>query len=169
MGAGFGKPDEFEQFRHAMARAPLRARQAEHDVVRDREMRKQRAFLGHVANPTLFGGQMQRVVGHAPSADVDAARVGALETAQQAQQRGLAAARGAEQREQRAGLHREMHVVQHGMAVEGLGNAGNAKCAHGREESDEEGGPACAASADLPAKANSRPEAASESAVSSAA
>ena len=40
---------------------------------------------------------MQAVASYTPAVDLDRARVGTLETAQQAQQRGLAAARGAEQ------------------------------------------------------------------------
>ena len=48
---------------------------------------------------------------HVPAADQDLARARHLEAGDHAQGRGLAAARGPEQRHELAGLDRERHVV----------------------------------------------------------
>jgi hypothetical protein len=89
-----------------VACAPLGAGQSEHDVLGDAQVRKQRAFLRHVADTPLLGRQMQAVAGHAAAIDLDRAGISALEAAQHAQQRSLAAARRAEQRDERTRAHR---------------------------------------------------------------
>ena len=61
---------------------------------------------------------MQLVADHAPAFDFDGAAIGLFETAQHAQQGGLAAARRSQQREQRAAFHRQIDAVQHRMAAE---------------------------------------------------
>ncbi len=74
-------------------------------------MRKQRAFLRHVADAALLGRHVQVVAGHAAAVDFDAAAIRAFEAAQQTQQGGLAAAGRSEQREQRAALDGEIDAV----------------------------------------------------------
>ena len=62
----------------------------------------------------LTGRQMRRHAGHVLAVDQDAAGVGRLEARQHAQQRGLAAARAAQQGEQLAALDLEIDAVDRG-------------------------------------------------------
>ena len=67
-----------------------------------RHVREQRVALEHGVHRTLF----RRLVGEVLAVEPDAARVGRIEAGDHAQQRGLAAAGGAEQREEFARLDR---------------------------------------------------------------
>jgi hypothetical protein len=86
--------------------------QAEGDVLEHRHVAEQRVVLEHEAHLPLahvhVGGVLAR--------EQDAARVGRLQARDDAQQRGLAAARRAQQREQLARADVQRHVPQ-GMEV----------------------------------------------------
>ncbi len=71
----------------------------------------------------LTGRAMRRHAGHVLAVDQDAAGVGRLEAGQQAQQRGLAAARAAQQGEQLAAFDVEIDAVDGGDRAEALGDA----------------------------------------------
>ena len=93
--------------------------QAEGDVARDRQMREQRVALEHhVDRPPV-----RRHAGDVLAVEQDAALVGRLEAGEHAQQRGLAAAGRAEQREELALVDVERHAVDGGEAAEALGDA----------------------------------------------
>ncbi len=81
--------------------------QAEHDVLADRQMRKQRVRLEHHRDVALRGREM----GDVASADQDAAVVSGFQSRDQPQRRRLAATRGAEQHVERARLEREREAV----------------------------------------------------------
>ena len=102
---------------------------------------KQRAILRHVADPPPMRRHMQAVPRQQPAADTDAAGIGALEAAQQAQQRGLAATRRAQHGEQAAGRHLQVDAGQHRAARERLAEAFD----------DELGGLGLAEAHDIPA------------------
>jgi hypothetical protein len=70
--------------------------QAEGDVLEHRHVAEQRVVLEHKAHVALA----HMHVGGVFAAEMDAAHVGRLQPGDDAQQRGLAAARGAEQRDQ---------------------------------------------------------------------
>ena len=72
----------------------------EGDVAGDGHMREQRVVLEH----DVHVAPVRRHVGHVPAGEHDAAVVGSLEAAEQPKRRRLAAARGAEQSDEAAGL-----------------------------------------------------------------
>ena len=89
------------------ARGDLRHLQAEGHVARHRAVGEERVVL----EDGVDGTAMRRDGGHVAAGDEDAARFGRLEAGQQAQQRGLAAARRAQKRQELAGSHVERHAV----------------------------------------------------------
>ncbi len=114
-----GEPDALEGGRHLAreriaAHAPLA--QPEGHVVAHRHVGPQRVAREHHADAALLRRHRVdgRVVHH------DAAGVGPREAGEHAQERGLAAAGGAEQRVELAGQHGHGHVPQHPRAVEAL-------------------------------------------------
>jgi porphobilinogen deaminase len=72
--------------------------EAENDVLGDRKMRNQRVRLEHHGDVALRGRQARDIV----AADEDTARIGVVETGDQAQRRRLAATGGAEQHVERS-------------------------------------------------------------------
>ncbi len=118
MGAPGGvarpEPDEVERFSRPGSTLSLPARKAEGDVLGDRQVGKQRTFLGDVADLSLVGWYVQAVCGgnHA-SVDRDRPAVGCDEADDQAQQRGLAASRRAEDRGEGPLRDDEVDLVQH--------------------------------------------------------
>jgi hypothetical protein len=114
-----GKADELEQFLDSPALA-LRARQPEADVPCRVQMREKGAVLGHIAHSAGLWREVCMNVFHHGPPDRDAAFVRTVETRQQAQQGGLATARGSEDSRQRTLRHLQVEVVQHEMVAEGL-------------------------------------------------
>ncbi len=91
--------------------------QAIADVALHRHLRKQRIVLEHHAHAALLDGQLR----HVGAAEGDAgAGVRRLQPGDQAQQRGLAAARGAQQRQHLARLHGQVGGLQAARAA-GIG------------------------------------------------
>ena len=91
--------------------------QPERDVARDRQMRKQRVALEHhVDRPPV-----RRHGGDVVAVEQDAARRRRLEAGEHAQQRGLAAARRPEQREEFAVRDVERKPLDRGQRAEALG------------------------------------------------
>ena len=66
---------------------------------------------------------MRRHAGHVVAVDQQAARIGSLEAGQQPQQRGLATARSAQQREQLAARDVQIDLVDGSDGAEALGQA----------------------------------------------
>ena len=103
-GLRFANCDSFTRFQHVGdARDDLRRRhavllQAEGDVLLHRHVRKQRVGLEHHVHRAL----VRRNARHVDAVDEDLAAGRLFEAGQHAQQRGLAAARAAEQAEQLA-------------------------------------------------------------------
>ncbi len=124
-----GEPRELDQVEEVADPAadlgparPLRSLpgvEAVGDVVGHAHVLEQRVVLEHEAHGPLLHGQARGVV----ALEQDAAAIGEVETGDDAQERRLARARGAEQAEQLAGPHLEVEVVQHGGRVEGLRQA----------------------------------------------
>src|SRR3546814_695381 len=95
--------------------------EAEGDVLLDVHVREERVGLEHHVHGPLVG----RHAGHVLALQQDGALAGRLEAGQHAQQRGLAAARGAEQREELAPEDVEGDVVDGDEVAETLGDADN--------------------------------------------
>src|ERR1700722_10452481 len=93
-------------------------------------MREQRAFLGDIADMAASRRHMHAVAADALAVDIDAARIRAFEPAEQAEQRGLAAAGRAEDGDQLARGNDQIHAAQHGLALERLGEAGDTYLRH---------------------------------------
>ncbi len=98
--------------------AHTRAAQAVGDVVEHVEVRKDRVGLEHHVGRS----QMRRHVGDTRTLDIDFAARREFEPGDHAQQRGLAAAGGAEQREKLATADRQDGVVDGSRAAEALGH-----------------------------------------------
>src|SRR5262249_22978743 len=94
--------DQLEQLRDAMVSAPLLAREPEGDIVGDREMREQRAFLRDIADLATLRGRVDATSRYDAPADADRTGVGTFETGDQAQQGGLATARRTQDRDEAA-------------------------------------------------------------------
>ena len=92
--------------------------QAEGDVLFDRHMREQRIGLEHHVDGPAIGRRAGKVL----AVEDDFARRRLLEARQHAQQRGLAAAGGAEQREEFAVVDIEREVVDGDEIAELLGD-----------------------------------------------
>ena len=110
------QPDEVERLADALA-----ARGAEADVGRDVEVREQRALLEDHPDPALLGLDPVAVRGDGAPADPHAAGVGALEARDHPQQRRLAGAAGAEQRDDRAAGDPQAGSVDRLQGAEGAG------------------------------------------------
>ena len=110
--------DEVEHRAHP--RGPPGTGEAEPDVVRHRQMREQRPLLWHEGDAAPVRREHGAGVDEAPPIERDGTRLRALETGDEAQQRGLAAARGAEQREDRAARDRQVDAAHHGNGAEGF-------------------------------------------------
>jgi hypothetical protein len=74
-------------------------------------MRKQRAFLRHVADAALLWPLEPAGRGNQLPRDENFPAIRPFEPGDQPQQRGLAAARGAEHRDQRAGSHLQADIA----------------------------------------------------------
>ena len=118
------EPDELERLARAGTASSLAAREAERDVLGDCQMREQRTLLGDVSDRSLVGRDVQAVGGRDHAAvDRDRPTVGRDEADDQAQQRGLAAPRCAENRGQRSLRDDEVDLLQHGASPVGLREA----------------------------------------------
>jgi len=91
------------------------------DVGRDRQVREERVVLEDDADPAPFGGNAACRIGDDDTLELDAPRIGLLETGDEAQGRRLAAPRGSEQGEELAGPHVEVDAPHGGVAAEALG------------------------------------------------
>ena len=89
---------------------------AEGDVLGDAEMGEERVVLEHDADVA----PVRRQAGDVAPVERHAAAVGREETGHDPEQRGLAAARGAEQRDELARPHGEVDAAQHGRRAEAL-------------------------------------------------
>ena len=125
-GLRAAQPLELDEGEHLLdARLDRRTRhpvlmQAESDVSGDGEMRKQRVALEHHVDGTAVRRNRRKVLAgeqHLPL-------VGRLEAGEHAQQRGLAAAGGAEQREELAGIDVEAEPIDRGNAGKALRDGG---------------------------------------------
>ncbi len=94
--------------RRHLGAAPALALQPEGHVLLDRQMRKQGIGLEHGVDGPL----VRRVVDDMLAVEQDGARIGVLETGQQSQQRGLTAARRAEQGEELVGQDGQRYVIE---------------------------------------------------------
>ena len=106
------------------ARPPRRAetprtRSGKGHVLADRQVRKERVVLEHHADLAAMGRQP----GHVHAVDPDRAGVGRLEPGDQVQGGRLAAARGAEERQELARLDRERQLVDRRHGAESLREA----------------------------------------------
>jgi hypothetical protein len=97
-------------------------------VARHRHVRPERVVLEHHADVPLVGRQPAH---HAP-AETDLARVGLVEPGDEAEQRGLATAGRAEQREQLAVADRQVDAVHRGGGAEALDQPGDGDVGHGQ-------------------------------------
>ncbi len=117
---------ELDEGEHLLdARVDRRSRhpvlmQAESDVSGDGEMRKQRVALEHHVDGTAVRRDRREVLAGEQHLPV----VGRLEAGEHAQQRGLAAAGGAEQGEELAGIDVEAEPVHRGDAGKALRDGG---------------------------------------------
>ncbi len=106
----------FLQPRLHLGRGQLPQAEPVADIVGHRHVRPERVVLEHHADAALVGRQP---VDH-PVAEADGPPIWLIEASQEAQQGGLAAARGAEQREELAVRHGEIHAVHRGHHAEAL-------------------------------------------------
>jgi hypothetical protein len=123
-----GEPVELHQLQQRMdlvanggLRGTLRTRahaQAERHVLEDRHVAEERVVLEHEAHRAF----LYALVGGVLAVEEDAAAVGDLESRDHAQQRGLARARGAEERHQLARLDVERDAVEGLERAEALGD-----------------------------------------------
>ncbi len=92
----------------------------ERDVLQRREMRKQVERLEHHADVTPQVAQGRTPPRHLGALEADAAAIGRLQPIDAAQQRALARAAGAANRDDVAGRDRQAHVLQHLQGAEAL-------------------------------------------------
>ncbi|MCY1379944.1 hypothetical protein D9M69_677130 [compost metagenome] len=83
-------------------------------------MGKQRVVLEHHANAALLGRHVVLAVAHGLAFERDAAAAGALQPGHGAQQRGLAAARGADQHADVASAQAQRHAVHRRLRLVGV-------------------------------------------------
>jgi hypothetical protein len=114
------EPDKFEQLIDPMPGASFPPRQAEDDVVGNRKMRKERAFLRNVSDPPPIRWHMELRPDDPLAADLDNSPVCMLEPTYQPQKGGLATARSTQDRNQRARRNRQGHIAQNYVAAERL-------------------------------------------------
>jgi len=84
---------------------------------------EERVVLEHKADLTFAGGDIRNVF--AVERNLAAARIGLLEAGDDAEQRGLAGAGGAEERDELAGGHVEIDAVERREGAEGFAKVGN--------------------------------------------
>ena len=111
-----------ERFGHAGGDLALRhtpLAQAVGHVLGNRHVREQRVGLEHGVHIAL----VRRYALHIVAADADEAFIGLFEAGEHAQRGGLPTARGAEQRQEFTGTHREIEVVDRNHGAEPLGDA----------------------------------------------
>ena len=123
------QPDHLEQLADPLP--SCRAGQPEGDVRLHREVRKQAALLGDVADPAPLGMDVRALAVDDLARDPDRAAVGSLEAGEQAQQRRLAAAGRSEDRRQRPRRHLQVEAGEHGVRAEALAQAADLNAAHG--------------------------------------
>ena len=127
LGALLGHADQLQQLApraRRSARAALApVDEAVADVLRHGQVGEQRVGLEDDAEVALRRRQMR----HVAAGDLDAAGVLRLEPGDHAQQRGLAAARGAEEADELALLHLQRDVVERGEGAEALGHRPDAQ------------------------------------------
>ena len=118
-----GEPHHVEGFAHPTG--PLLAAdawQAVGHVGADVEVGEQRPVLEDHADAPPFGRHGDPVAGEHPTADPHLTGVGRLEPGDDAQQGGLTASAGAEQRQHAPVGHLDRHVPEHDRRAEGLGD-----------------------------------------------
>ena len=121
--ARIAKADGCQQLSHAHATLlPVRAAQAEGDVVGHRQVRKQGIVLKHHADFALFGRQMQCRGAHDDAIETNFAAADALEAGNGPRHGRLAAARRAEQAADGALLQRKGEGIHHNLTAVGVGN-----------------------------------------------
>ena len=98
-------------------------RQAKAHVARHVQMRKQRIVLKNHTDAPRFGRQVLLGAADNVTGQPDAAAVGALEPGDGAQQGGFAAAGGADQHADLAGLQTERRLIDRSLAAAGILNA----------------------------------------------
>ena len=119
-----GQPHEFEHLGHARgARGARQVVDAKADVAPHVQMRKQGVVLKHHANLTIFGGQIEAGAAHHLAGEFDAARRCGLQPGHGPQQRGFAAARGANQHADVARAQTQRHVAHGRLAVARISHA----------------------------------------------
>ena len=102
--------------------------QREGDVLVDREVRIERVVLEHEGGVAVGGVKVL----HRLAVDQDVAGVDVLEAGDGAQRRGLAAARGAEEDDELAVLHREVDVLDDVQRAEMLVGVAELDLSHDR-------------------------------------
>ena len=134
VGVRRGQLDEVEHLAHpgrAGGGRPLRLRQPEADVGGDVEVREERALLRDVADPALLRRDRAALAGDDTVVEPDAAGCRREEARDQAEQRGLAAARGAEHGGEGALGDDEVDPVHGADVAEGVGDSRQLDPAHG--------------------------------------
>ena len=119
-----GEPDDAEQLADLLSDlrlGQLAHGEAERDVVAHGHVLEGRVVLEHEADAPALRRDARRVL----AVDLDGAAVGTLQPGDDAQQRGLAGARGTEQRCQRPIRHLERDVVERRERSEVLGDVAN--------------------------------------------
>ena len=110
------QPHQGQHFGHTRGTGRGRqVAQAKGDVAPHVQVRKQRVVLEHHANAALLGRHVQRGTAHGVFFQLDLAAVDALQPRHRAQQRGFAAARGANQHPDIARAQAQRHVVDRGV------------------------------------------------------
>ena len=115
-----GQAHEIERFGYPSRPLLLGAvseAEPEVDVARHGHMREERVTLKHGVHRAALGGNP----GDVDPVDQDRAGLVFLESAEKAERRRLAASRGAEQREELAGLDGEIDALEHELIPVGLG------------------------------------------------
>ena len=116
--------DQGKRLRHALGNLILGdafAPQPVADIRRHIHVREEGVGLEHHVDRS----QVRRNAGHVLAVDLDAAGIGRLQPGQQAEQRGLAAARAAQQGEQLAAGDLEIDIVDGDDGAEALGRPFN--------------------------------------------
>ena len=106
-----GQTHELEQLTdpRSPARGPA---QPEPHVVRHRQVPEQGTVLRHQSDVAALGGHVDPVADHQPAGETHRAGVGSVEPGDHPQERGLARARAAEHRDQRADRHVQVDPAQ---------------------------------------------------------
>src|SRR5262249_40332241 len=105
--------------------------QRERHIAGNAHVRPQRIGLEHHADPPLLGRQGPTPATHDVFRKPHGAEIGNLETGDEPQQRGLAATRRPEHREELAVRDREAHILDRARRAEALGDLVEAYARHG--------------------------------------